>query len=411
MPDVVLPEDPVPADKVERLFGKLAAAALPAPSVSGVVTRGRQRRRHTRIGVSAAAVAVIAAATAGAYQVASLASGHGRGVGPAGNSPSPALTGPRDRVLPPAGSGLLILGVDAANRVVMARTGATAAPVPVASLPSAAGFPWQIATSPAGGWVVTYPTGAANADLEQPSRLATVTPAGAVHPFGPAFGRNKSVISMAVSLDGSRLAIVVVTRSGSHGAAAITILPMPGFHSGTRTWTFPPGSRVNWAKDLSWAPGGRDLTYAAGVQTGAGIGGNPSTLDTAAAADVAPVDSGWPPYRKGPQCHPDTGAWLGDTGRFAAVEECDSTGNGLGPWVVFQPADPGTGTPTGPAITLPGAQPGCGSAMIDSSPDGRQILIGYCNERGLFLDTDGKISRLPGSLADRAAWAGAGLPR
>jgi hypothetical protein len=410
MPDVFLPEDRAPADKVERLFGQLAAAPLFAPSVSAVVTRGRQRRRHARMGASAAAVAVIAAATVGAFQVASLGASHGHSVGPAGYSPSPALTGPRARVLPPAGSGPLILGVDAANRVVMARTSTTAAPVPVTSLPSAANFPWQIATGPAGGWVVTFPTGPANADFEQPSRLATVTSAGAIHPFGPAFGRNESVISMAVSPDGSRLAIVVVTRSGSHGAAAITILPMPGFHSGTRTWTFPHGSYVNWAKDLSWAPGGQDLTYAAGVQTGAGIGGNPSTLDTAAPGDVAPMDSGWP-HGKGPQCHSDAGAWLGDTGSFGAVEECNFTGNGLGPRVVFQPADPGTGAPTGPALTLPGAQPGCGSAVIDSSSDGRQILIGYCDQGGLFLDTDGKISRLPGSLGDRVAWAGSGLPR
>jgi hypothetical protein len=411
MPDVFLPGDGVPADKVERLFGTLAAAPLPAPSVSAVVTRGRQRRRHARIGASAAAVVVIGAVTVGAYQVASLGARHGHGLRPASNSPSPALTGPRARVLPPAGSGPLILGVDANNRIVMARTGTTAAPVPVTSLPSAANFAWQIATSPAGGWVVTYPTGAANPDLEQPSRLATVTPAGAVQPFGPAFGRNKSVISMAVSPDGSRLAIVVVTGSGSRDTAAITVLPMPGFHSGTRTWTFPPGSYANWAKDLSWAPGGQDLTYAAGFQTGAGIGGRPSMLDTAAPGDVAPVESGWPPYRKGPQCHPDAGAWLGDTGRFAAVEECDFSSNGLGPRVVFQPADPSTGTPTGPAITLPGIQPGCGSAMIDSSSDGRQILIGYCDQGALFLDSDGKISRLPGSLADRAAWGGSGLPR
>jgi hypothetical protein len=411
MRDFLPPDDRASADKVERLFGNLIAAPMSAPSVSAVVTRARQRRRRARIGGSAAAVAVIAAGTVGAYQAASLGTGESHGAGPASNSSSPAVTGPRARVLPPAGSGLLILGVDATNRIVMARTGTTAAPVPVTSLPSAANFPWQIATNPAGGWVVTYPTGTANPDLEQPSRLATLTPDGAMHPFGPAFGRNESVIAMAVSPDGSRLAIVVVTRVSSHGSAAITVLPMPGFPSGERTWMFPPGSQANWAKDLSWAPGGQDLTYAAGFQTGAGIGGNPSTLDTAVRGDVAPADSGWPPYGKGPQCHPDAGAWLGNTGHFAAVEECDFSRDGQGPRVVFQPANPGTGTPVGPAITLPGAQPGCGSAMIDSSSDGRQILIGYCNQGRLFVDTNGKISRLPGSLGDRAAWAGSGLPR
>lgn len=104
--------------------------------------------------------------------------------------------------LPPAGSGPLILGVDASNRIVMSWMGSTAAPVPVPGLPDVANFSWQIATNPAGGWAVTYPTAAANPDGEQPSRLATVTASGAIKPFGPAFGRNKAVLSIAVSPDG-----------------------------------------------------------------------------------------------------------------------------------------------------------------------------------------------------------------
>jgi hypothetical protein len=408
MPEDQLPGNRLPADVVERLFGQLAGAPLPAPSPGAVVARGRQRRRRARIGAAAAVVVVIAAAALGAQQVASLGAGRSQVVSPVGSSPSPTVTRSSAPVLPPAGSGPLILGVDASNRIVMSRLGSTAAPAPVPGLPDVANFFWQIATNPAGGWVVTYPTAAVNADGEQPSRLATVSPSGSVQLFGPAFGRNKNVLSIAVSPDGSRLALAITTESSvravSDSSAAITVIAMPGHHADTRTWTFTRGE-VNQAKDLSWAPGGQDLAYAAGLQTGAGIDGNPVTLDTATAGQAAPVVTGWPVERTaGRPCHPDAGGWLGDSGRFAAIEECDAAQT-----IVFQPASESTGTPTGPEITLPGQHPGCVSAMIDSSPDGKQILIGYCD--ALFLDNDGKLTLLSRSLGGEAAWAGSGISR
>jgi hypothetical protein len=404
-----MPDDPMsgnrrPEDTVERLFGKLARAPLPGPSASAVVARGRQRRRRVRIGASASVAVVIAAAVLGARQIANLGADRSHAY-PVSSSPSPTVTRSSELGLPPAGSGLLILQVDATSRIVMRRMGSIAAPVPVPGLPDVASFSSHIATDPTGGWVITYPTAAANPDGEQPSRLATVTASGAIKPFGPAFGRNTAVLSIAVSPDGSRLALAISTRSSIRAvldaSAVITVIPMPGHHGASRTWTFTRG-QVNWVKDLSWAPGGQDLTYAAGLQTGAGIDGNPVTLDTGAAGQAAPVGTGWPTGKGGQQCHPDAGGWLGDTGGFAAVEECNSAHT-----VVFQPADESTGTPTGPAITLPGQRPGCLNAMIDSSPDGQQILIGYCD--ALFVDSDGKITSLPGSLGGEAAWAGFGI--
>jgi hypothetical protein len=407
-----MPDDPMsgnrrPEDTVERLFGKLARAPLPGPSASAVVARGRQRRRRVRIGASASVAVVIAAVALGAHQITSLRAGPSHVVSPVSSSPSPTVTRSSAPDLPPAGSGPLILGVDASGRIVMSRIGSTAAPVPVPGLPNVANFSSHIATNPAGGWVVSYPTAAASPDGRQPSRLATVTASGAIAPFGPAFSRNNAVLSIAVSPDGSRIALAISTESSGRAAldssAVITVIPMPGHHGASRTWTFTRGE-VNWAKDLSWAPGGQDLTYAAGLQTGAGIDGNPVNLDTAVAGHAAPVATGWPLGKGGQPCHPDAGGWLGDTGRFAAVEECDSAHI-----VEFQPADENTGSPTGPAITLPGQRPGCLDAMIDSSPDGGQILIGYCD--ALFLDSDGKITSLPGSLGGQAAWAGLGISR
>ena len=408
MPDDQMSGNRTPGDTVERLFGQLARAPLPGPSASAVMARGRQRRRRVRIGASASVAVVVAAVALGAHQIATLGADRSHAISPASSSPSPTVTRSSAAGLPPAGSGPLILGIDASGRVVMSRLGSTAAPVPVPGLPDVANFSSHIATNPAGGWVITYPTGAASPDGKQPSRLATVTASGAIKPFGPAFGRNKAVLSIAVSPDGSRIALAISTESSAQAvldsSAVITVMPMPGHHGASRTWTFTRGE-VNWVKDLSWAPGGQDLTYAAGLQTGAGIDGNPVTLDTAAAGQAAPVATGWPVGRKGGQpCHPDAGGWLGDTGGFAAVEECDSAHT-----VVFQPADESTGTPTGPAIALPGQQPGCLDVTIDSSPDGRQILIGYCD--ALLLDTDGKITSLPGSLGGQAAWAGSGISR
>jgi hypothetical protein len=116
---------------------------------------------------------------------------------------------------------------------------------------------------------------------------------------------------------------------------------------------------------------------------------------------VAPVQSDWPPAGKGASttagkaaCPPDAGAWLGTTGQFAALEECDETGT-----EVLLPADASNGTAAGTAVTIPGAHPGCLDGGLDSPPSGNPILITYC---GVYLDDHGRISKLSGRLTAAA---------
>src|SRR5216684_7998765 len=125
------------------------------------------RRRHTRC--SRAWSSDVCSSDLGAHQLAGPGTGRGQPVSPPSSSPSPTVTSSPGPVLPPAGSGPLILGLDASNRIVMTRIGSTAAPVPVPGLPNIAGGPLQIATNPAGGWVVTYSTNPRAPYGEQPA--------------------------------------------------------------------------------------------------------------------------------------------------------------------------------------------------------------------------------------------------
>lgn len=379
-------------DRVSELFAELKREQVPVPPPGRVAQRGRQLRRRMRVKACAAAVAVIAV-TGLVMQL--VRSPGDRGPAepsftqrPASPAPSSTNT-PAQAALPPAGSGQLILGINASGQVVMTRIGSGNPPVPVPGLAPVAGGPADIATDPAGGWVVTYPAG------PQAARLAAVSANGRIQDFGPAF-TGQNVTSVAVSPDGSRVAVALTRAAGSGaGQAMIEILPAPGHAAGTRTWTIP--GPANWADKLSWAPNGEDLTYAAGFQTGGGIGGYPVTLDTTAPGSVAPVQSGWPDVGKGAStaagraaCPPDAGAWLGTTGQFAALEECGASAT-----EVLQPADASNGTPAGPAVTIPGAQPGCPGGGLDSGSSGNPILITYC---GIYLDDHGRISKLPGGL-------------
>jgi hypothetical protein len=232
-----------------------------------------------------------------------------------------------------------------------------------------------------------------------------VTTNGRTLDFGPVFS-GKTVISMAVSPDGSRVAVALSPASGTPlsgaGKARIEMLPTPGHAAGTRTWTIPAPS--NWVDNLSWAPDGEHLTYAVGYQTGAGIDGYPVTLDIAAPGSMAPVQSGWPRAGKGAAttagkaaCAPNIGAWLGATGQFAALEECDRSQT-----EIVQPANAGDGAVVGPAVTIPGAGPGCLGGALDAAPAGNPILITYC---GVYLDDHGSVSKLRGGLT-AAALAG-----
>ena len=386
-------------DRVPELFAELKRANVPVPPPGRVAHRGRQLRRRARVNVGVAAVAVLAG-TGLVVQLVTAPGGHG----PAEpnftqrpTSPAPSkTTTPAQTALPPAGSGQLILGLNGNGQFVMTRTGADSPAVPVPGLPPVANGPTRIATDPAGGWVVTYSAGS------QAARLAVVTTNGRRYDFGPVFtGRN--VNSVAVSPDGSRVAVALSPASGSAtsgaGTAAIEVLPTPGHAAGTRTWTIP--APENWVDNLSWAPNGEELAYAVGFQTGGGIDGYPVTLDTAAPGSVAPTQTGWPHVGKGAStaagtaaCPPDVGAWLGTKGQFAALEECDKSRT-----EILQPAAASNGKPAGPAVTIPGAQPGCGAGALESGPSGNPILITYCY---VYLDDHGRISRLPGGLTAAA---------
>ena len=388
-------------DRVPELFTELKRADVPVPPPGGVAARGRQLRRRARRQVCAAAVAGIAG-TGLVVQLAATPSGHGRPAGtgssPRATSPAPERTTHQARtVLPPAGRGLLILGLNAGDRFVMTRTGSGGPGVPVPGLPPVAGGPSRIATDPAGGWVITYSVNPKAPYGSQTARLAVVTTNGRGHAFGPVF-TGQAVTSVAVSPDGSRVAVALGPTSGA-GQARIEVLPTPGHAGGTRTWTIPAPS--NWADNLSWAPDGEHLTYAVDDQTGAGIDGYPVTLDIAAPGSVAPGQSGWPRAGKGASttagkaaCAPDAGAWLGTSGRFAALEECDTAQT-----EVLQPADASDGAAAGPAITIPGARPGCPDGSLDSPPAGNPVLITYC---GVYLDDHGRISKLSGRLTAAA---------
>jgi len=399
---------------VPELFAELRRAEVPIPPPGRVAARGRQRRLRARLRVSAA-VAVIAG-TALVLRLAgipgSTGPSSGNGISPRPTSPAPARTTPSARTTPPAraslpppGSGTLILGLNASDKFVMTRTGANGPAVPVPGLPPVAGGPSVIVTDPAGGWIVTHSVSLKAGSGSLATGLAVVTPNGSAHGFGPVFS-GKVVTSVAVSPDGSRVAVALSPGSGAAssgvGEAAIEVLPTPGHGAGTRTWTIPAPS--NWVLNLSWAPDGEHLAYAVGFQTGAGIDGYPVTLDIGAPGSLAPVVSGWPHVGKGAStaagraaCPPDSTAWLGASGQFAALEECDKTGT-----EVLQLANASDGAPSGPAITIPGAQPGCVSGALAAAPAGNPILINYC---GVYLDDHGTITKLPGGLT-AAAFAG-----
>jgi hypothetical protein len=203
----------------------------------------------------------------------------------------------------------LLLGLDGADRFVMARLGSASAPVPLPGLTAFAAAPPVLVTNPAGGWLVAV---SGHSDRgSRTSRLAVVTTSGQSEPFGPKFAR-QSVASAAVNPDGTRVAIALTRPSGP---VLLEILPLPGHSGATRSWQVPLMTLVT---ALSWAPDGRHLSYLATEQTAAGIAGGPVTLDTASRKATAPTASAWPSAAStGAACVPDAVAWLGGSGAAA----------------------------------------------------------------------------------------------
>ncbi|HET9187106.1 MAG TPA: hypothetical protein VFN80_04070, partial [Acidothermaceae bacterium] len=235
--------------------------------------------------------------------------------------------------------GGVVLELDDAQQfhIVNLDTGASS-PVALQGIP---GGPSMIAANPSGGWVVTFTPEAAPQWGQAPEQLAVVDAAGKVVPFGPVYPLSTPISGLAVSPDGSQVAIALMQAYGDPAPASIVAVPMPGHASATRSWS-SDDININEIIDLSWAPDGRRLTYIAGLQTGAGIAGDPVTLDTSKLG-VAPTISTWTHHA----CSGVGVAWLGASGKLAIVDDCS-------PNAVLRTVDVATGAPAGPTVQLPG---------------------------------------------------------
>ncbi|HEY3926119.1 MAG TPA: hypothetical protein VGL75_16260 [Acidothermaceae bacterium] len=249
----------------------------------------------------------------------------------------------------------------------------------------------SLIASARGGWVVSYAPTPGNGESPPPARLAFVTTSGAVTPFGPTFPQSSPISGLAVSPDGTSVAIALMQVQPGATPAHIQVMAMPGHLSPTRSWPVDDID-VNEIMSLSFAPDGRTLSYIAGSQTGAGIGGNPSTLDTASDATQAPTSSTWP-GNTSEQCMPDGASWLGTSGQFAVVVDCPPNG-------VLTTVDPVTGARTGTDVALP--QYACLDANIHPAADASAMLISRCNR--VYLVAHGAATALDPDLVD-AAWA------
>jgi hypothetical protein len=378
------------------------------------------RPRQARVTAVVCGLAVVAA-TGLTVALVSPASGpqrparHDRTV-PGGGHVRPGPVAVTATRLPPAGTGPLLLSLLEVQRqnpyweLAMTRLGRRIAPAALPSPPAWADAQATIATDPAGGWVVSYATRRASALGEAPQRLATVATSGQVQPFGPSFAPQLTVTALAVRPDGSAVAVALSDPDTRTRPAQIEVVPLPGHPGADRTWTLAaPGWVRTMAESLSWAPGGTRLTYiAGGDETGGGFAGDGAvTLDTSAPGSIAPSASKWPPFRKGKgQCSLRAGAWQISTGRYLALEQCQSS-------VVVVAANPANGADVAPAVQLPEGPNttywGCGQPAIDPAPSGREVLISGC---GLYLYSPaaGRIGAVPGPLAGATFWGGAPAP-
>jgi len=417
-------------DRLRELFGQVAALTVDVPPADGAADRGRRRRRARLRAATIAWTAVLAGGVGAPQAVGSLAlvpSSHEQlarsaapnaadfvpnmlsleeqdstrthvlraigvlsGSGAAGGG-SARTTSDQSRSLPPPGTGPLLLGLDAAGEFVMTRFGSEAAPVPVPGIEAAANAAPLVVTDPAGGWVVVISSPERSRRV-RPTRLAVVAATGRSEPFGPVFVA-ETVTSAAVDPGGSRVAVALQRPLGR---PRIEVVPLPGHRGANRSWRLR-SVQANVVTSLSWAPDGRHLSYLPGRSRATGPpAGGPVMLDMAKSASAGPARSGWPSAtmpRAG--CVADVTAWLGKSGRFAALEHCAGQGT-----EVFQPADARTGAAAGRAVVVsrPGRR-GCGNAALDPNAAGSRVLISYC---GIYLDRGGRLTKAPGGLTAAA---------
>jgi hypothetical protein len=300
-------------------------------------------------------------------------------------SPSPSSASPSSVALSSVAGGGVVLELDDAQHlaIVDLASGATT-PLTLKGIP---GGPSLIATNAAGGWVVTY-TPDANPQWDDVStRLALVDTAGNATPFGPTYPPSSPVTGLAVSPDGTRVAIALMQLDASAALASIVVSPMPGHSGPTQSWPVDDND-VNEMIDLSWAPDGKRLSYIVGIQTGGGIGGNPSVLDTS-----KPGKAPTQPTGPNSDCEAAGATWLGTTGRMAVVTDCAQA--------EYREADPTKGAAVGPIIQLPGH--GCSAPILNSSSDASKTLVAWCGD--LYLISRGTLIDVGQHVAD-AAWAG-----
>jgi hypothetical protein len=300
---------------------------------------------------------------------------------PPTSSPPPASTAP---VLVPGGGVVLELDDTQRLQVVNLETGA-AIPIALKGIP---GGPSLIAANPAGGWVVTYTPDAAPQWGRAASQLAVVDSTGQATPFGPTYPAATPITGLAVSPDGSRVAIALMRATGGPPPSSIVVMPMPGREGVEQSWSVADDT-ANESISLSWAPDGRRLSYIAGFQTGAGIGGDPITLDTTKPGKV-PTRSTWTHH----SCDGVGAAWLGRSGEFAIVDYCS-------PNALFRMVNATSGARVGSTIQLPGHA--CLEAAIHPSSDGSRSLIAWCSR--VYVVGNGSVISLGDHVLD-AAWSG-----
>jgi len=380
----------MPDNMIDELFSRLAGLTLPVPDAAGVVDRGRQRRRRSRYMAVAAGIVAAAVAVTSVTVITQALGGNGGHGGPAVNSHRTRPGGQPE----PAGTGRLLLGVTASGSFEIGRLGESALE-PIRGLRPLAAWHSLVTTDPAGGWVVTYAAGPVR-DIRQPERLATVSPTGQVHAFGPVFPVAE-ITGIAVRPDGSAVAVAVSATPVSTDrcrckAAQIMLVPLPGHAVAGRTWTLASPTRT-MAEDLSWAPGGTRLTYQPGANEYGGgfIGTGAVTLDTAERGTVAPAQTNWPAFSKH-HCNMIGGTWAGS--QYLALEAC---GQDLRTELV--PASVDAGAFLGAPVLVQGW--GCPPPAFSVAADG-QVLLSYC---GVQERNGASYSYLRGPLT-QVAWAG-----
>ena len=370
-------------DLLAQLLRPSAELSSTPDAADRLIRHGRRlvrRRRWATVSGGLALIVTVALIVGAAGLLRDASAGH-----------TPTVTPVSPHVVSPVSG--LVLGVDQQRRFILEDL---AEPGRARSVEIGAGATGQVLTgaitaNPGAGWVVAYAPARTPVQPATPTRLAIVDPSGAVHPFGPPVPAEISVGGLAVSPDGSRIALALISVSGAE-PAAIQVLPMPGHTGQSRRWTIA-NRYDNDLNSLSWAPDSRRLTYITGTSTGAGMAGNPSTLDTSLPGSTAPA-TGASDSKQG--CAVFSGAWLGTTGRFGAIVECPDSRTDR-----FVEMNPTTGVqqPTGPQLPIYG----CNLHEIQSLADASRILINQCGS--MYVLAGGHITKVTTGLVD-AVWAG-----